>query len=255
MQKLLSLVRAAVDKYNMIEDGDNIAVGVSGGKDSLVLVSALARLRRFYPKKFDIQAISIDLFDGKSDYSKVKEFMQELGVNYYIVPTNIYSVIFEERKEKSPCSLCSKMRRGALNTKAMELGCNKLALGHHADDIMETFLLSLIYEGRLSVFHPVSFMSNTGLTVIRPLVLAPERLISNVAKTMPVFFNCCPANHKTQREYMKNLLSNLEKDIPFIKDRVLGAIINTDRYNMLDKMNEKNTASKNEHNSQNPPQK
>ena len=116
MQRVLSYVRRAVELYNMIEDGDNIAVGVSGGKDSLVLVSALARLRRFYPKKFDIQAISIDLFDGKSDYSKVKEFMQELGVNYYIVPTNIYSVIFEERKEKSPCSLCSKMRRGALNT-------------------------------------------------------------------------------------------------------------------------------------------
>lgn len=235
----------------MIEEGDNIAIGVSGGKDSLVLVSALARLRRFYPKKFDIQAITIDLFEGKSDYSKVKEFMQELGVNYYVVESNIYSVIFEERQEKSPCSLCSKMRRGALNTKAKELGCNKLALGHHADDLMETFLLSLIYEGRLSVFHPVSYMSNTGLTVIRPLVLAPERLIATVSRNMPVFHNCCPANHQTKREYMKNLLTELEQDIPFIKDRILGAIVGTDRYNMLDKMQEKNELSKKEH-SKNP---
>lgn len=235
----------------MIEEGDNIAIGVSGGKDSLVLVSALARLRRFYPKKFDIQAITIDLFEGKSDYSKVKEFMQELGVNYYVIESNIYSVIFEERQEKSPCSLCSKMRRGALNTKAKELGCNKLALGHHADDLMETFLLSLIYEGRLSVFHPVSYMSNTGLTVIRPLVLAPERLIATVSRNMPVFHNCCPANHQTKREYMKNLLTELEQDIPFIKDRILGAIVGTDRYNMLDKMQEKNELSKKEH-SKNP---
>ncbi len=253
MQRVLSYVRRAVELYNMIEEGDNIAVGVSGGKDSLVLVKALAMLRRFYPKKFDIQAITIDLFEGKSDYSKVKDFMQELNVNYYVVESNIYSVIFEERKEKSPCSLCSKMRRGALNTKAKELGCNKIALGHHADDIMETFLLSLIYEGRLSVFHPVSYMSNTGLSVIRPLVLAPERLIANVSKDMPVFHNCCPVNHQTKREYMKNLLIDLEKDIPFVKDRILGAIVNTDRYNMLDKMEEKNHLSKIEH-LNNPPQ-
>ena len=244
MQRVLSYVRRAVEMFDMIQDGDKIAVGVSGGKDSLVMLSALARLKRFYPKKFELEAISIDLFNGQSDYSKVAEFCKQLNVNYTVVPTNIYTVIFEDRKEKSPCSLCSKMRRGALNTQAKQLGCNKIALGHHAEDLMETFLLSLVYEGRLSTFHPVSYMSNTALTVIRPLVLAPERLIVNVSKDMPVFFNCCPVNHKTQRENMKVFLNEVEQKIPEIKQRLLGAIVNTDRYNMLDKMQEKNEKSK-----------
>ena len=245
MRRVLSYVRRAVEMYDMIQDGDRIGVGVSGGKDSLVLLSALATLKRFYPKKFEIEAITIDLFNGESDFSKITDFCNSLNVNLTIVKSNIYSVIFEDRKEKSPCSLCSKMRRGALNTKAKELGCNKIALGHHADDLMETFLLSLVYEGRLSTFHPVSYMSNTALTVIRPLVLTPERLIVNVSKEMPIFFNCCPANHKTQRENMKIFLNNMEQKMPNIKQQILGAIVKTESYNMLDKMHNKNNNANN----------
>lgn len=238
MQRVLSLTRRAIEQYNMISDGDKVAVGVSGGKDSLTLLCALAKLSVFYPKKFSVIGIAVDLFNGQTDYSKIESFCKEMNVEFTVVKSNIYDVVFEDRKEKNPCSLCSKMRRGILNTKALELGCNKIALGHHADDIMETMFLSLFYEGRLSTFHPVSYMSNTKLTVIRPLVLTSERLISNVSKDFPILHNCCPANHITKREYVKNLIKSIEKDIPFVKDRILSAITETERYNMLDKLDD-----------------
>lgn len=236
MQKILSHVRRACIDYNLIEEGDKIAVGLSGGKDSLVLLKALSLYRIFSPQKFTLEAISVDLFNGQTDYSPLQKFCEEIDVRLTIIPSNIYDVLFEERKEKNPCSLCSKLRRGALNEKALELGCNKVALGHHADDLIETFFLSMFYEGRLSSFHPISYMDRTGLTVIRPLIYVEEKNIVGVVKkeNMPVMFNCCPANKHTQREYVKQLLNSIKKDIPFVKERIHGALIHPERYNLFD---------------------
>ena len=235
LQKLLSKFRKCIDTYNLIEDGDKIAIGLSGGKDSLVLLTLLANFKRFSPQKFDIVAISVDLFNGNSDYKKVEDYCKNLGVEFVVVKSQIYDIVFTERKEKNPCSLCAKLRRGMLNTKAKELGCNKVALGHTKDDLLETFFLSLFYEGRLSTFAPKMFLSNIGITVIRPMIFIDEHETINESKTMPVFFNCCPANHKTQREYIKNLIKQIKKDIPIAPDRAFRAIISQESYNLYDK--------------------
>ena len=235
LQKLLSKFRKCIDTYNLIEDGDKIAIGLSGGKDSLVLLTLLANFKRFSPQKFDIVAISVDLFNGNSDYKKVEDYCKNLGVEFVVVKSQIYDIVFTERKEKNPCSLCAKLRRGMLNTKAKELGCNKVALGHTKDDLLETFFLSLFYEGRLSTFAPKMFLSNIGITVIRPMIFIDEHETINESKTMPVFFNCCPANHKTQREYIKNLIKQIKKDIPIAPDRAFRAIISPESYNLYDK--------------------
>ncbi len=239
LQKLLSKFRKCVETYNLIENGDKIAVGLSGGKDSLVLLTLLAKYQRFSPQKFDIIAISIDLFNGNSDLTKVKEYCKSLNVEYVVVKSQIYDIVFTERKEKNPCSLCAKLRRGMLNTKAKELGCNKVALGHTKDDLLETFFLSMFYEGRLSTFAPKTYLSNIGLSVIRPMIFIDEHETINESKTMPVFFNCCPANHKTQREYIKNLLKSIKKDIPISSDRIFRAIISPESYNLYDKYQQK----------------
>lgn len=233
MQKILGKMRRAIDEYDMIHNGDKIAIGVSGGKDSLVLLKAMAMYQKFSLQKFDLEAISIDLTQGKTDFSKIADFCKELGVNYTIVPSDIKEIVFEERKEKNPCSLCSKFRRGILNTKAIELGCNKIALGHHADDAVETLFLSLFYEGRISTFSPVSYMDRTGITLIRPLILEEEKNIAAQAKKLPVLNSCCPANKLTQREYVKKLIKTIQKDIPFAKDRVFGALSNPERINIF----------------------
>lgn len=240
LQKLLSKFRKCVETYDLIENGDKIAVGLSGGKDSLVLLTLLAKYQRFSPQKFDIVAISIDLFNGNSDLTKVKEYCKSLNVEYVVVKSQIYDIVFTERKEKNPCSLCAKLRRGMLNTKAKELGCNKVALGHTKDDLLETFFLSMFYEGRLSTFAPKTYLSNIGLSVIRPMIFIDEHETINESKTMPVFFNCCPANHKTQREYIKNLLKSIKKDIPISSDRIFRAIISPESYNLYDKYQQKN---------------
>lgn len=239
LQKLLSKFRKCVETYNLIENGDKIAVGLSGGKDSLVLLTLLAKYQRFSPQKFDIIAISIDLFNGNSDLTKVKEYCKSLNVEYVVVKSQIYDIVFTERKEKNPCSLCAKLRRGMLNTKAKELGCNKVALGHTKDDLLETFFLSMFYEGRLSTFAPKTYLSNIGLSVIRPMIFIDEHETINESKTMPVFFNCCPANHKTQREYIKNLLKSIKKDVPISSDRIFRAIISPESYNLYDKYQQK----------------
>ena len=216
LQQLLSPARKAIEDYEMINDGDKIAVGLSGGKDSVTLLYILAGLKRFYPKKFELVAITIDLgldYDQK-EVESLKNLCAELNVEYHIVPTDIYQILFVERKEKSPCSLCSKMRRGALNTKAIELGCNKLALGHHADDLIETLFLSLFYEGRLSTFEPITYLSRANMTVIRPMIYIEEKNIRAFSKDKPVIFNPCPADKHTQREYVKNLINQIKKDIP-----------------------------------------
>lgn len=231
LQKLLSFIRRAVDERNMIADGDNIAVGLSGGKDSLVLLDGLNALRRFYPNKFNLCAVTVDLGLG-ADYSPLKTYCDSLWVEYHLIETDIGDIIFNRRKEKNPCSLCSKMRRGALNNFIVKKGFTKLALGHHADDLIETLFLSLFYEGRLSTFAPVSDMDRSGVTLIRPLVYAFEKDIAAYAKNLPVVFNPCPVNHETKREYMKNLISSLSSDIPIAKDRMLSAIIHPERNNL-----------------------
>lgn len=237
LQNILSSMRRAVEDYRMIESGDRVAVGLSGGKDSLVLLKALSVFRKFSPEPFELTAITVDLGIGNVDFEPLKEFCEAENVPYHIERTDIGDIIFNVRKEKNPCSLCSKMRRGALNTALKNMGCNKLALGHHADDVVDTFLLSLCYEGRLSTFAPVSFMDRSGVTLIRPLVYTEEKNIAAYAKAenLPVTKSPCPANHETQREYMKNLVKTIQKDIPFAKDRMFGAIVNPDRYNLWDK--------------------
>ena len=239
LQKLLSKMRKCVETDNLIEENDKIAVGLSGGKDSLVLLTLLANYKRFSPKKFDLIAISIDLFNGKSDYSKLAEYCKNLNVEFVVVKSQIYDIVFTERKEKNPCSLCAKLRRGMLNNKAKELGCNKVALGHTKDDLLETFFLSMFYEGRLSTFAPITYLSNIGLYTIRPMILIEERETLNESKNMPVFFNCCPANHKTQRENIKNLLKGIKKQIPISIDRTFRAIISPESYNLYDKYKRK----------------
>ena len=226
IKRILSYTRRAVDDYNMIEDGDKIAVGVSAGKDSLTLLCALASLRRFYPKKFDLCAITVDMgFDGM-DFSPIEELCRELDVPYSVVPTQISKIIFDVRKEKNPCSLCAKMRRGALNGSAKKFGCNKVALGHHYDDAVETFMLNLFFEGRIGCFRPVTYRSRMDVTVIRPMIYMPEKDVRSYAAAaeLPVTKSLCPADGNTQREEMKNLLQELDKNNKGLKYRIFGAI-------------------------------
>lgn len=236
LQQLLSPARRAIDEFGMIQDGDKIAVGLSGGKDSVTLLYILSGLKRFYPAKFSLVAITIDLgVDyNKDEIQALKNLCQELDVEYHIVPTDIYQILFLERKESSPCSLCSKMRRGALNTKAIELGCNKLALGHHADDLIETLFLSMFYEGRLSTFEPMTYLSRSNMTVIRPMIYIREKNIRAFSKDKPILFNPCPADKHTQREYVKNLLAQIKQDIPIATDRILSAITHPERNHLFD---------------------
>ena len=232
MQKILGKMRKICEKYALIEENDKIAVGVSGGKDSLVLLSALKKYQQFSPVKFELVAISIDLSNGEMDYSEIKNYCDSIGVPFYIEKTNVFEVVFDIRKEKNPCSLCANLRRGHLNSFAKELGCNKVALGHHSDDLIETFVMSLFFEGRLYAFQPKSYLSRMDLYVIRPLLLATEDEIQNLAKDMPVIHNTCPANHTTQREKVKELLSMFETKFSGSKEKLLTAITNPERYNL-----------------------
>lgn len=235
LQQLLSPFRRAIDDYSMISEGDKIAIGLSGGKDSLLLVYLFSVLRRFFDKKFDIIAITIDMGFKESDQSKIeglKKICNEQNVPYFVEKTNIADILFNIRKESNPCSLCSKLRRGALNTIALKENCNKLALGHHADDVIETFLLSLFFEGRISSFQPVTEMSRTGVTVIRPLIYTEEKNIRAFMNDKPILKNVCPADKHTKREFIKNLISDIQKDIPFVKERMLSAITHPERNNL-----------------------
>ena len=226
IKRVLSHVRRAVDDYEMIKDGDKIAVGVSAGKDSLTLLCAMAELRRFYPKKFELIAITVDMgFEG-TDFSPIQRLCDELCVPYHIIPTQISKIIFDVRKEKNPCSLCAKMRRGALYGGARELGCTSVALGHHFDDVVETFMLNLFYEGRIGCFQPVTDLSNTEINLIRPMVYMPEKDVRYFASKaeLPVVKSSCPADGNTEREEMKKLLSSLERENKGLRYRIFGAI-------------------------------
>lgn len=228
MKKLLSLTRAAVDKYNMIESGDKIAVGVSGGKDSVALLYALAKLRDFYPKPFSLLAVTLDYqFNGiAEDYSEIETLCKELQVEYIVKRTNLWEVIFETRKEKNPCSLCAKMRRGLLHDTAVANGCNKVALGHHLDDAAETFLLNLLNGGNIGCFSPVSYLSNKKLYLIRPLIFAYEKDVASAARRseLPVVKSRCPMDKVSNRQNMKELLDTLEKDYPAVRKKIVGAL-------------------------------
>ena len=226
MQKMLSYVRRAVDHYHMIEENDRIAVGVSGGKDSLTLLVALAELRRFYPKKFEVVAITLEMGYEEMDFSAVATLCETLGVEYIRIPTQIKQIVFDIRKEENPCSLCAKMRRGALHSALQERGLNKIALGHHYDDAVETMLMSLFLEGRISCFQPVTYLDRSGVTQIRPLLYVQEREVRGAVRRLglPVVENPCPANGSTRREEMKVLLRELDGRYPNIKKKIFGAI-------------------------------
>lgn len=235
MSQIIGKVRKGCQEYNLIEDGDKIAVGLSGGKDSLTLLTALANMRYFYPKKFEVIAICIDLFAGQSDLSKIEDYCKKLKVEFVRVDSTINRIVFDIRKEKHPCSLCANLRRGILNSTALEHGCNKVALGHHADDFVETLFLSMFYESRLNTFLPMTKMTNKNLWVIRPMVLVFEKEIIEASKGLPILFNKCPADKHTRREYMKNLIHSLEKENIKLYEHIMSAITNHQRYNLFDK--------------------
>ncbi len=227
LQQLYSFVRRALDDYDMIEDGDRIAVGISGGKDSLTLLYALAGMRRFYPHPYEIEAVTVDLgFEG-FNLSKIQSLCDELGVHYTIVKTEIGKIVFEDRKETNPCSLCAKMRKGALNEAVKALGCNKVAYAHHKDDVVETMLLSMIFEGRFHTFSPRTYLDRMDLTVIRPLMYVSESDVIGFRNLyeLPVAKSPCPADGFTKREYAKDLLKSLNQEHPGAKERMFRAIL------------------------------
>ncbi len=228
LQRVLSYIRRAVDDYHMIEPGDKIAVGISGGKDSLTLLHGLHGLMRFYPKPFKIHAVTVDLGFDNLNLDKMKELCNQLNVPYTIVKTDIAHIIFHERKESNPCSLCAKMRKGALNEAIKAAGCNKVAYAHHKDDVVETMLMSLIYEGRFHTFSPVTYLDRMDLTVIRPLMYMNEADVIGFVNKMelPVIKSPCPADGYTKRAYIKELLKTLNQENPGVKERMFTAICN-----------------------------
>jgi tRNA 2-thiocytidine biosynthesis protein TtcA len=225
LRRILSLTRRCVEDYSMISPGDKIAVGVSGGKDSLSLLCAMARLQKFFPTPFEIVAISLDMGAG-ADFSGIVSLCRDLGVEYHVVPTNIKQVVFDIRKEPNPCSLCANLRRGALNAAAKRFGCNKIALGHHLDDAIETFFISLFYEGRINCFSPVTYLDRTDLTKIRPMLYVYEREIISFARRadLPVLSSGCPADGSTTRSRIKQFIEGLALDKKDIKKQVFSAI-------------------------------
>ena len=226
MQKLMSQVRKCVRDYNMLEPGDRVVAGVSGGKDSLALLRLMAELRDHSPVPFSLHAVTLDMGYEEMDFSPVTDLCARLKVPYTVKQTQIREIVFDIRKEENPCALCAKLRRGILNDAALELGANKVALGHHYDDAIETFLLSMIYEGRLSSFLPVTYMDRTGLTLIRPMLYLHEKTVSNFVarENLPVVHNPCPADKNTKREDVKALLYELEGRYPGLKDNIFGGL-------------------------------
>jgi len=226
VQKLMSITRKGLDDFDMIEEGETVVVGVSGGKDSLALITALANLSRFHPKKFTVKGVTVDLGFPGADFSPIARYLEGLGVEYRVVPTEIGRIVFEVRKEKNPCSLCSKMKRGILCDAVKEMGGKTLALAHHRDDLIQTFLMNLFYAGRLDTFLPVTFLDQTGVKVIRPFVYAEEKelLYFTNKNPMPVCSSLCPADRQTTREDVKVLIRRLSRENPDLKAKIFGAI-------------------------------
>ena len=226
MQRMMGLVRRCADDYRMISPDDRIAVGVSGGKDSLTLLALLAAMREYYPRPYELTAITIDMGLEGMDFSPIAEYCEDLGIPFHIVKTQIGPIIFDYRKEKNPCSMCAKMRRGALNKALTELGYSKVALGHHYDDAVETFLMSLLFEGRLSCFQPVTYLDRTGVTQIRPLLYCHEDDIRRVAlrEELPIVHNPCPMDGHSRRQEVKELIASLEQRYPDLKQKLFGSL-------------------------------
>ncbi len=226
LQEVIGKARHAIKDFNMIDDGDKIAVGLSGGKDSITLLHSLYYLQKFYTKKFTLMAITIHPGSDTFKTDKLEEMCSELGIEYIVYKSDIANVVFNIRKEKNPCSLCANMRRGMLNSLAVEYGCNKIALGHHADDVMETFLMSLLLNGKIHTFSPVTYLSRSDVKTIRPFIYVDEKTIRAIAreKNYPVMGKCCPADGFTKRDYMTTLIKTLQKDIPRVRSHILGAI-------------------------------
>lgn len=226
MQKILGNMRKAIQEYRLIGDGDSICVGVSGGKDSLVMLNGLVLLKRFIGIDYNITALTIDpQFSGKEgDYTAIEDFCKILGINYNIVRTHIGEIVFDVRKEENPCSLCARMRRGALYDAAEKLGCNKIALGHNYDDVVETFIMNLFTEGRIGCFSPSTYLEDRAIHIIRPLVLAPERAVKKAARNLPVQKSVCPADGHTNRQKTKEFIARMERQEHGFKDRIFGAM-------------------------------
>lgn len=228
MQQLMSYMRSAMEKYNMISDGDRIAVGVSSGKDSLALLCALSEMRQFYGVRYNLVAVTIDMqFNGKpGDFSEITELCRRLGVKHVIRPSNLYELIFEQRREKNPCSLCAKMRRGMLHDEAKNQGCGKVALGHHLDDAVQTFYMNLFLGGRIDCFAPVSYLSRRELYLIRPMVFAYERDVARAARSLhlPVKAEACPMGHTSQRAQMAKKIEDLEKEFGPLRQKTINAL-------------------------------
>ena len=240
MQKILSALRRAVNDFNMIEEGDKIVVGLSGGKDSIVLVSALKEFQRFSPARFELEAVTIDIgFSGvdQTEVERTVDYLKKIDVPYHREKTQIAEIVFDVRGESNPCSLCAKMRRGALNNYINSVGAHDLALGHNADDVAETLLMSMCFEGRLSTFQPVSFMDRSKVRLIRPLIYIDEKYIKGVARRyeMPIIHNPCPSNFNSKRQWAKETIETLNKQIPFAEDRIKSAIFHPERNNLWEK--------------------
>ena len=225
-QKVLGQMRKAIEDYHMIEEGDKIAIGVSGGKDSLTMLDCFYYLQKFYPKKFTFMAITIHPGLDVFDTSEVEKFCKERGIEYIVYKSNITKVVFDIRKEKNPCSLCANMRRGMLNSTAIEHGCNKIALAHHKDDAMETLLMSILLNGKIHSFAPVTYLSRSEVKVIRPFIYVDEGVIRGIAKSKnyPIIKKYCPMDGFSKREYMKDLIRDLQKDIPKVREHIFGAL-------------------------------
>ena len=236
MKNILGHLRRADQDFGLISDGDKIAIGLSGGKDSLTLVKALSAYQKFGIKKFEIVAITLDGTDGATDFSKIAKFCADHGVEHHVERTQLFKVLFEIRKEKNPCSLCAKMRRGMLNGVAKSHGCNKVALGHHGDDMLETFLLCMFYEGRVYTFQPKSYMDQADITLISPLIYVTEAETIALAKAnkFPILKNECPVNGYTKREYMKNMIKKLNVDIPNARQNMLNSITRSKLFDRFD---------------------
>ena len=235
MQKLLSKMRQAINDYNLIENGDKIAVGLSGGKDSVTLLHLLNAYQKFSPEKFELIAITLN--PGNVDNSPLYKLCEDLNIPFYEIQTDINKIVFELRKEKNPCSLCANLRRGALNSTAQKLGCNKVALGHHKDDAIETLLLSMFYEGRINCFSPKTFMAKNNLSLIRPMVYINEGSIKNLVKkyNFPVIKNPCPADGKTKRQEIKEFINEMNVKIPGFKKNIFGSLTNAKQMFIWDK--------------------
>ena len=241
MKRVLGSIRRADEKYHLIEDGDKICIGVSGGKDSLLLMRALKLYQRFSKTQFDVCAVMLDLGLKYQNTQPIADYAESIGMPFEVIHTEIGKVVFDYRAERSPCALCAKLRRGALNTAALARGCNKVALGHNREDVLETLLMSMLYEGRMNTFAPLTYLTRTGITVIRPLIFVPEKHCLSVAKELglPVLPANCDVAGSTKREEAKDLIKYLCKIVPDADVKMMHAIVNTEKYGLWDRMRTK----------------